>query len=125
MRMAKAPNQRKAQRAWDRLIALGGQGVWDGDTVMVSLADTTVTDDDLVVFHDFPFVQSLDLSNTNVTGAGLVHLDAASALEELIVVGTKLSRPALAAFRKAHPTVKVVTKQPKDLTNPFTGELLE
>jgi hypothetical protein len=96
--MAKAPSQRKAQAAWDRLIALGGHGVWDGDMVIVSLADTAVTDGDLEVFRDFPFVQILDLSRTAVTEDGLAHLDGATALKELIAVGVKLSKPALAAF---------------------------
>ncbi len=123
--MAKASIQRKAQAAWDRLMALGGHGVWDGHLVVVSLADTEVTDDDLAVFRDFPFVQVLDLSRTGVSGAGLTHLGEATALEELIVVDTKLSRPALAAFRQAHPGVKVVAKPPpKGAVNPFTGEPL-
>lgn len=121
--MAKAPSQRKAQAAWDRLMALGGQGVWDADNVIVSLADTAVTDDDLAVFRDFPFVQVLDISGTAVTGAGLAHLDGA-VLEELIAVGTRLSKPALAAFRAAHPGARVVTKPPKGAVNPFTGEPL-
>jgi hypothetical protein len=123
--MAKEPSQWKAQAAWDRLMALGGSGVWDGDNVIVSLADTSVTDDDLAVFRDFPFVHVLDLSRTAVTGAGLAYLGGAAALEELIVVGAKLSRPALAAFREAHPGVKVVAKPPpKGTANPFTGEPL-
>jgi hypothetical protein len=106
-------------------MALGGCGVWDGDMVVVSLADTGVTDDDLAVFRDFPFVQVLDLSRTGVSGSGLAHLDGASALEELIVVGTKLGRPALAAFRRAHPAVKVVTQPPPaGAVGPFTGEPL-
>jgi hypothetical protein len=102
-----------------------GHGVWERDTVIVSLADTAVTDDDLAVFRDFPFVQILDLSRTAVSGAGLAHLDGATALEELIAVGTKLSKPALAAFREAHPGVKVVTEPlPKGAVIPFTSEPL-
>jgi hypothetical protein len=108
--MARRPSQRKAQAAWDRLIALGGSGVWDGDMVIVSLADTAVTDGDLAVFRDFPFVQVLDLSRTAVTGAGLAHLAGATALEELIAIGTKLTKTAVSAFREAHPGVKVNTK---------------
>jgi hypothetical protein len=120
--MARAPSQRKAQAAWDRLMALGGHGVWDRHMVVVSLADTGVTDDDLAVFRDFPCVQVLDLSRTGVSGTGLAHLDGAWALEELVVVGTKLARPALAAFRRAHPAVKVVTQPPpRGAVNPFTG----
>lgn len=123
--MSRAPSQRKAQAAWDRLMALGGHGVWDGDMVVVSLADTGVTDNDLAVFGDFPFVQTLDLSRTEVRGAGLAHLAGATALEELIVVGTKLGKQALAAFRSEHPGVTVVTEPPpKGAVNPFTGEPL-
>jgi hypothetical protein len=60
-----------------------------------------------------------------VTGTGLIHLADASALEELIAVGTKFGRAALAEFRAAHPAVKVITKpQPKGAINPFTGEPL-
>lgn len=106
-------------------MGLGGSGVWDGDMVVVSLANTTVTDDDLSVFRDFPFVQVLDLSRTAIGGAGLAHLGGATALEELIVVDTKLSKPALAAFRKAHPGAKIVTEPPpKGAVNPFTCEPL-
>jgi hypothetical protein len=123
--VAKGPNQKKAQAAWDRIEALGGSGVWESDIVMVSLANTAVTDDDLALFRDFPFVQSLDLSHTKVTGAGLSHLEGASDLEELAILGTKISRAALAAFREAHPNVEVVTKPPKKgSVNPFTGEPL-
>ena len=121
--MAKASSQRKAPAAWERLMALGGHGVWDGSMVVVSLADTAVTDDDLAVFRDFPFVQVLDLSHMAVNGAGLAYLADATALEELIAVGTKLRRPALEAFREADPTVEVVTKfPPKRAVNPFTGK---
>jgi hypothetical protein len=123
--MAKAPSQRQAEAAWDRLMALGGSGVWDGTMVVVSLADTAVTDDDLAVFRDFPFVQVLDLSRTAITGAGLAHLEGVTALEELIAVGTNLSQQALVAFREAYPGVNVVTEPPpKGAVNRFTGEPL-
>ena len=123
--MARKPDQRKAQAAWDRLMALGGHGVWDGDFVIVSLADTAVTDDDLAVFRDFPFVQTLDLSRAGITGAGLAHLAGATALEELVVVDTRISEPALAAFRRERPGVKVVTEPPpRGAVNPFTGKPL-
>lgn len=123
--MARAANQQKAQAAWNRLMAFGGHGVWDGDVVIVSLADTSVTDADMAVFRDLPFVQVLDLSRTGVSEVGLAHLAGVTALTELIVVGAKLGGHALAAFRQAHPVVKVVTKPPpKGAVNPFTGEPL-
>jgi hypothetical protein len=117
--MAKKVSPLKAKAAWDRLMALGGTGVWDSDIVTVSLADTGVTDDDLAVFRDFPNVQVLDLSRTAVTAAGLAHLSGATALAELIVVGTKLNRTALTGFRAAHPAVKIVSKLPSASKNPF------
>src|SRR5262249_11761511 len=113
----------KAQSAWVRLMKLGGHGVWEDDVVILSLADTAVTDDDLAAFDDFPFVQVLDLSRTAVQGSGLAHLAGATELETLIVVGTKINGAALAAFRDAHPGAEIVTASPpKDAINPFTGK---
>lgn len=119
--MAHSSVQRKAEAAWDRIEALGGHGVWDGEMVIVSFAGTKVTDDDLTLFRDFPFVQVLDLSGTGIGDGGLAHLAELKALEEVIVVGTKVSRPALAAFRHTHSTVNVVAELPKGGVNRFTG----
>ena len=116
---------RKAEAAWERLMALGGSGVWDHSMVVVSLAETQVTDDDLKVFRDFPLVELLDLSRTGISGRGLAHLDEATSLEELILVGTKLDESFLAEFRRRHPKVKIVTEPPpQGRINPFTGEPL-
>jgi hypothetical protein len=117
------PSQKKAQSAWDRMEAMGGQGIWDSDMVEMSLADTEIVDDDLAVFRDFPYIEMLDVSNTAITGAGLVHLADLPNLETLIVVGAKISKADLAAFKKAHPNTTVVTKAaPKNAINPFTGK---
>jgi hypothetical protein len=121
--MARSADRRKAEAAWCRIAALGGHGVWEPDLVVVSLAGTGVADDDLALFDDFPFVQVLDLSRTAIGDAGLAHLAGLGALEELIVVGTRIGASALAAFRVAHPTVKVTTTPPPEgRRNPFTGE---
>lgn len=121
--MAHSAKERRAQAAWDRIEALGGDGVWDAEVVMVSFANTGITDDDLAVFRDFPFVQTLDLSGTAVTEAGLTHLDELSALEVLDVRNTKITRTAIAAFRKRFQAVTVITKKPSTSTiNPFTGK---
>jgi hypothetical protein len=109
---ARSLRQRKAQAAWHPIEALGGHGVWNHEFVVVSLANTPVTDDDLVVFHDFPFVRILDLSHTAIGDNGLVHLAELRALEHLIVIDTKISGQALALFQSEHPTVKVLTQQP-------------
>jgi hypothetical protein len=121
--MGRAATDRKAQAAWQRIEALGGHGVWERDTVIVSLANTAVTDADLALFRDFPYPQVIDLSHTAVGDGGLAHLAGLPALEELIVVGTRISKPGLEAFRHDHPSVTVTTRPPpKGSVNPFTGE---
>jgi hypothetical protein len=123
--MARSADQRKAQAAWERIEALGGGGVWDKTIVAVCLGGTGVTDEDLSLFRDFPYVRLLDLSRTGVGDGGLEHLNGLPALEELIVIGTRISGRALEAFRRDHPSVKVTTEPPqKGLINPFTGEPL-
>jgi hypothetical protein len=114
--------QRKAQAAWERIESLGGHGVWEPDMVVVSLADTGVTDADLSLFRDFPGVQILDLSRTAVGDSGLAHLAGLDALEELIVIETRISAPALDEFRRARPAVRITTGPPTDgASNPFTA----
>jgi hypothetical protein len=93
--------------------------------VVVSLARTGVTDDDLKLFEGFPHVQVLDLSETAVGDDGLSHLAKLPVLEELIVVNTQISDRSIELFRRIHPTVKVTTEpQPKQAINPFTGKPL-
>jgi hypothetical protein len=121
--MARSSKDRKAQAAWDRIEALGGDGVWEPEIVIVSLADTAVTDDDLSLFRDFPFVQVLDLSRTGISDRGLAHLAGLETLEDLIIADTKVSAAAAREFHRAHPSVKVTTKPPpKGAVNPFTGK---
>lgn len=121
--MARSDKQKKAQAAWDRIEALGGHGVWESDMVVVTFGDTAVTDEDLALFQDFPYVQLLDLSGTKIGDEGLAFLEDLPALEELIVIDTKIGAKALKSFQKAHPGVKVTTKPPpKESINPFTGK---
>ena len=123
--MARPVSQRNAQAARDRILALGGHGVWEPDMVTVSLANTPVTDDDLKLFRDFPHVRTLNLSHTGVGDAGLAHLAELPALEELIVVGTRISQPAVMMFRRDHPSVRVRSDPlPEGVANPFTGKPL-
>jgi hypothetical protein len=121
--MVRSVSHKQAQAAWKRIEALGGHGVWEPELVIVSLANTKVTDEDLSVFRDFPFVQTLDLSHTTVGDNGLAHLNQLPALEELIAVDTRISERALADFQRAHPSVTVTTQPPPEGTiNPFTGK---
>lgn len=116
-------NREKAQAAWDRIEALGGEGVWEREDVVVSFSNTKITDGDLILFRDFPFVQILDLSDTKITDEGLAHLDQLPALEVLIVANSRISERALKEFQNAHPSVKVTTgPPPTGAINPFTGE---
>lgn len=124
--MAMNRKQQKAQAAWDRIEALGGHGVWEVDTAVVVLAATQVTDDDLALFNDFPFVQILDLSKTDIGDRGLRRLSGLPSLTDLILTDTKISKTAIEAFRKANPNVRVKTKPPpKGMINPFTRKPFE
>jgi hypothetical protein len=119
------PTEHEARAAWDHIKALGGHGVWEPDMVVVSLVDTSMTDDDLELFESFPYVQILDLSGTSVSDNGLDHLKAIPALEELIIMSTGISDGAIERFRESRPDVKVTTQpRPKGKINPFTGEPL-
>ena len=121
--MARSDKQEKAQAAWDRIEALGGHGVWESDMVVVPFGKTKVTDEDLALFQDFPFVQILDLSDTIISDEGLAQLGELRALEELIVTNSKISAKALKDLQRSHPTVKVTTGPPPEGTiNPFTGK---
>jgi hypothetical protein len=148
--MASSAKERRAQAAWARIEALGGHGVWDGDMCVVSLGRTAVTDEDLSLFRDFPYVQILDLSYTGIGDAGLAHLAGLEVLESLglshtgigdgglthlaglealkhlTVIDTEISGAALDAFRRARPSVRITTEPPpKGAINPFTGEPFE
>jgi hypothetical protein len=121
--VAKSVSDRAALAAWKRIEALGGHGVWEADTVIVSLANTAIEDEDLALFHDFPYVQMLDLSHTTIGDASLAHLHVLRSLEHLIVVDTNISTLELDKFRHDHPSVKITTMSPpKGTINPFTGK---
>jgi hypothetical protein len=145
--MARSAKDLRARAAWARIEALGGHGVWEPDMCVVSLARTAVTDEDLSLFRDFPYVHILDLSHTGIgdaglahladlealeslglshTGigdAGLAHLAGLEALKDLSVDDTKISGTALDAFRRARPSVRITTEPPpKGAINPFTGK---
>jgi len=116
-------DQAKWQAAWYRMEALGGKGVWDNDLVVMSFGGTSISDADLAVFSDFPFVRILDLSNTSIGDKGIAQLPVLPALEDLIVHNTKITQAALKTFQEQNPSVKIqTTAKPKDAINPFTGK---
>ena len=115
LREPMTPSQQKAQAAWNRIELLGGGGVWDGEMCVVSLAKSCVKDDDLALFDDFPFVQILDISDTEISNEGLAQLDQLTGLQSLVAINTKIQRE--------HPSVAVrATPIPKGSINPFTGK---
>lgn len=117
------PTEQGARAAWAQIESLGGQGVWEPDMVVVSLAGTGITDDDLKLFGEFPYVQVLDLSDTGVGDDGLAQVSYLPALEELIVVNTRISDRAAERLRSDRPAVKVTTQRaPEGRINPFTGK---
>lgn len=112
-----------AKDAWARIEALGGHGVWESDMVVVSLSSTGITDDDLSLFRDFPYVQILNLSSNPLTDKALEHLAGLRELESLVVIDTQMTEGGLAAFRASHSGVEVRSEPlPPDTINPFTGE---
>lgn len=121
--MTNSEESRRARAAWDRIESLGGFGVWESDVCIVSFADTTLTDADLCVFDDFPYVETLDLSRTGVTGHGLLSLVALPRLEQVTIVGTSVDDVAVAEFRTRRPNVAIVSDPPETGSeNPFTGK---
>src|SRR5688572_25388520 len=97
--MAEQHGLESAKAAWARIEALGGHGVWESDMVVVSLKGTGISDDDLSLFSEFPYVQILDISLNLLTDDSIKHLERLSSLESLIVCDTQISDRALAAFR--------------------------
>lgn len=123
--MAEDESFKSAKAAWARIESLGGHGVWESDMVVVSLKDTGISDDDLSLFSDFPYVQILDISSNPLTDDALKHLDGLSSLESLIAVDTQMTDAAIAAFCSANPNIKVQSQPlPPSTVNPFTGKPL-
>jgi hypothetical protein len=63
--------------------------------VFVSLRDTMALDDDLKVVAKLPALENLDLTNTQVTGAGLAHLRGLRNLQHLGLWNTKVDDAGL------------------------------
>src|SRR5262249_23706555 len=67
--------------------------------VMVALRDLPVTDDDLTLLKQLPFVENLDLTNTQITGAGLAHLKHLKNLQYLGLWKTQIDDAGLAHLK--------------------------
>ncbi|MEQ8211642.1 MAG: hypothetical protein RH917_17585 [Lacipirellulaceae bacterium] len=121
--MSEQTNTDAAREAWTRIESLGGHGVWEPDTVVVSLKETGIANEDLSLFADFPFVHFLDLSSNPISDEALTHLEGLTSLESLILVDTQITEAAVEKYRSSHPDVEVRTEPlPPSTVNPFTGK---
>jgi hypothetical protein len=73
----------------------------------VDLVRTGVGDEGAKHLAAHPALELVDLQQTRLTDEGLAELGKLRALKRLVVFGTKVTKPAVEAFRKAHPSVRV------------------
>jgi hypothetical protein len=59
-----------------------------------------------------PKLETLDLAKSGLTDAGLAELGGLPALRNLYLGESKVTREAVARFRKAHPEVEVSWTEP-------------
>ena len=89
-----------AQAAFKELQQLGGQVSLGRDGIYVSLSGKPIGDDSLRVFQNLASarVVSLNLTNTKITGPGLVHISHLKSLRILRLDHTSVSDSHLAAL---------------------------
>ena len=73
----------------------------------VSASYSALGDESLRVLADLPALAVLDLEETPVTDAGLMHLGACKSLTYLNVVGTSVSDAAVARLGEALPELEI------------------
>jgi hypothetical protein len=66
-----------------------------------------ITDDDLLVLDQIPNLEKIQLYDTKVTDAGLMHLTRHARLASLDITGRSVTTEGVAAFQRARPTVRV------------------
>ena len=74
-----------------------------GEVVNVNLSGTQITDAGLVHLKEMRNLQCLGLSGTQVSDAGLVHLKGLTNLKELALTSTKVTDAGVAGLKKALP----------------------
>ncbi len=97
---AKAKPSVTQETAIDMIERLGGSVEKDFNhpgqpIVNVHLPHTKLKDDDLIPLEEFTQLQLLDLSRTQVTGAGLEHLKGLTQLEKLNLYKTQVTDAGL------------------------------
>ena len=78
-----------------------------GEVVEVNLVDTKITDAGLVHLKGLTNLQTLGLGFTKITGTGLVHLKGLTKLEMLSLYGTKVTDAGVAELQKALPNCEI------------------
>jgi len=78
----------------------------------ITLKLATVSDAGVAELANSKSLRKLSLSDTDVTDAGLLPLSRCKSLVEVYAPRTRVSLEGIAAFQKALPTCKVVTKRP-------------
>jgi len=71
-----------------------------------------VDDAALVVVQKFPNLRSLDLRDTCVTDAGLVHLKGLRQLEKLVLLNTRVTSEGVQGIQQALPNCRVDYEPP-------------
>jgi len=113
-----------AQAAWDKIEALGGHGVWEPEMCVVSFDSTGICDRDLSIFSDFPYVDTLDLSNNaGISDECIPYLKSLNNLESLILINTSITDAGLAKLAESLPDTEIQSEPlSPDTINPFTGK---
>ena len=75
---------------------------------LLNLSEADVTDAGLVHLQNMKELKQLHLNQTKVSDAGLKHLAGLERLEWLLLYGTSVTSSGAATFREQHPDTEVV-----------------
>ena len=104
--MAQAPNEPQATAAVEQL---GGRVYRrDGQVETVVMEGDRFDDRHLPLLKAFPKLRRLDLDESKVTDAGLVHLLALPELEEVSLQRTSVTQAAADKLKADHPNLHIV-----------------
>ena len=84
---------------------LGGAFLEDGKSL--NLVDSEVTDARLVHLEGLTGLEWLNLDGTKITDAGLVHLEGLTGLEELFLDGTRVTDAGVKKLQSALPNCMI------------------
>ncbi len=78
-----------------------------GEIDYVSLFGTQITDAGLVHLERLPGLEWLGLSNTQITDAGLVHLEGLTSLQSLGLIDTQITDAGVTKLKEALPSCQI------------------